>query len=217
MRRILIILSLLSTLFPLKGAEEPIDYDKLSETFGHLIVRHLDFELDLDKVVKGIQDEREDKPSPLTEEQYEQIIYSLQETMFTEAGEKNLAEAEAFLQSNGQKEDVQTVETHLQYRVIQRGEGVVVTADSVPLIHYEGKLIDGTIFTSSEEPIALSLKQTIPGFTKGLQGMKEGEKRTLYIHPEFAYGLSGHLPPNSLLIFDVEIVQANTQTSETAE
>ena len=60
---------------------------------------------------------------------------------------------------------------------------------------------------------ALPIKQSIPGFAKGLVGMKEGEKRILYIHPELAYGLAGHLPPNSLLIFEVEIVKAHALSS----
>ena len=60
----------------------------------------------------------------------------------------------------------------------------------------------------------MPIKQSIPGFAKGMLGMKEGEKRVLYIHPELAYGLTGQLPPNSLLIFEVEIVKANSSLSE---
>ena len=56
----------------------------------------------------------------------------------------------------------------------------------------------------------VSLDETIPGFSKGIIGMKEGEKRTLYIHPDLAYGVNGNLPPNSLLTFEIEIVKANS-------
>jgi len=69
------------------------------------------------------------------------------------------------------------------------------------------------VFGSSEEtggPITIPLDQTIPGFSKGLVGMKEGEKRRLFVHPDLGYGTMGQLPPNELLIFDIEVVKADT-------
>ncbi len=194
---------------------EAVDYGRLSETLGHLIVRQLNqpgFSFELDRVIQGMKDEREGKPSPLTEEEYEQMVSTLQEQQFVQTAEQNLVEATTFLHNNASKEGIQTVDEKLQYQVSQAGKGETVGPDSVPLIHYKGKLIDGTIFATSEgmsQPIALPIKQSIPGFAKGIVGMKEGEKRVLYIHPELAYGLSGHLPPNSLLIFEVEVVKAN--------
>ncbi len=101
----------------------------------------------------------------------------------------------------------------MQFQIVQQGNGEEVLPDGAPLIHYKGTLLDGTVFATSEaslQPVTLPIKQTIPGFAKGIVGMKEGEKRILYIHPELAYGLSGHLPPNSLLIFEVEVVKANS-------
>lgn len=62
----------------------------------------------------------------------------------------------------------------------------------------------------------ISLDETIPGFSKGIVGMKEGEKRTLYIHPDLAYGVNGSLPPNSLLTFEIEIVKANNPQDQEA-
>ena len=197
-----------------QNAEE-VDYGRLSETLGHLIVRQLQqpgFTFQLDKVIQGMKDEQEGKPSPMSEEEYEQMVCALQEQQFLHAAEHNLAEANAFLTENSAKEGIQTVDEKLQDHISHTGSGEAVGPDSVPLIHYKGQLIDGTVFASSEgmnQPIALPIKQSIPGFAKGLVGMKEGEKRVLYIHPELAYGLSGHLPPNSLLIFEVEIVKAN--------
>ncbi len=226
MKKCFILCLLLVTLsFPLLKAEtnpslEKIDYDQLSETFGHLIVRHLmnpGLELDFTKVIKGIQDAQNGKSAPLSEEEYEQAIYVIQENLFLQTSEKNLSEAQAFLKSNSQEEGIQILDSHLQYRVTEVGRGMEVKPDSEPLIHYTGKLIDGSVFATSEEDnkaVVLPLKQTIPGFAKGLVGMREGEKRTLYIHPELAYGLSGHLPPNSLLIFEVEVVKADTTANE---
>jgi peptidylprolyl isomerase len=213
-------LILITLLFlPVYGtANEPseeIDYGRLSETLGHLIVRQLTqagFPFNLDKVIQGILDEREGKPAPMSEEEYEQAVCTLQEQHFLQTAEQNLADADAFLKENAIKEGIQSLDPKLQFSVAQEGQGEAVGPESIPLIHYKGKLMDGTIFASSEtigEPIALPIKQSIPGFAKGLVGMKEGEKRVLYIHPDLAYGLSGQLPPNSLLIFEVEIVKAN--------
>jgi peptidylprolyl isomerase len=200
--------------------DESVDTDKLSETLGHLIVRHLDnpgFKFNVDKIMSGMRDEKEGKAAPMNEEEYEQTIATIQETLFMQLSQKNLAAAQEFLEKNAGAEGIVATSPKLQYKVLQEGEGDAVTADCVPLVHYTGKLLDGTTFSSSREtnnPIALPIKQTIPGFSEGLVGMKKGEKRTLYIHPELAYGVSGHLPPNSLLIFDVEIVEVDTTKPE---
>ena len=101
----------------------------------------------------------------------------------------------------------------LQYMILIKGNGPAVEAHATPSINYVGKYLDGTVFGSSEDaggPINIPLDQTIPGFSKGIQGMKEGEKRRLFVHPSMGYGTMGHLPPNSLLIFDIEVVKAST-------
>ena len=77
------------------------------------------------------------------------------------------------------------------------------------MIRYTGKYLDGSVFGASKEDEQLSLDEIIPGLRAGLLGMKEGEKRTIYIHPDMAYGTNGYLPPNSLLTFEIEIVKAN--------
>lgn len=221
-----LLIALLCAAFPLWSDEVPeppvaeetpqpeVDTAKLSETLGHLLVRQLDtpeFSFDYEKVVKGIQDELAGKPSPLDEEEFQMQMAAVQEKVFQEMADKNLTAAESFLKENEQKKGVISVDPQLQYKVLAKGKGKKVTADATPLVHYTGKLLDGTTFASSyetEQPISLPMSQSIPGFSKGLVGMKEGEKRILYIHPELAYGVSGHLPPNSLLIFEVEIVNA---------
>ncbi len=198
------------------GAEEVND-DQLSETLGHLLVKHLvqpGFKCNFDKVIQGIKDARKGKAAPMSEEDYEQTILSIQETIFHQTAEKNLAQADAFLEKNGNDEGIHVIDPKLQFRITQAGEGTEVSADSIPLIHYKGSLSDGTVFANSDEPLPLPINQSIPGFARGLVGMKEGEKRTLFIHPELAYGISGNLPPNSLLIFEVEIVKANSDPFE---
>lgn len=199
--------------------EVTINVDQLSETFGHLFVRHLcgtsGVDFSIDKVIQGMKDEKENKPSPLTEEQFEQMMAAWQEKVFAEVASKNLQLANAFLTENKSKEGIVVANEKLQYEVLEMGSGEQVTSESTPLIHYEGKLLDGTRFASSIDngtPTAISLKQTIAGFSQGLTGMLEGEKRILYVHPDLAYGASGHLPPNSLLIFEVKVLKANQAT-----
>lgn len=199
---------------------EQVDLDLVSETLGHLIVRHLssseDIQFNIERIIKGIENERLGKPSPLTEEEYEQSITLIQENLFSQIAEKNLSEADLFLKQNIKEECISAIEEKLQYQVLQEGNGEEVSSHSSPLIHYTGKLINGTVFANSREmgePVTLSLRETIAGFSKGLIGMKEGEKRVLYVHPDLAYGESGHLPPNSLLIFEVEVIKANQSLS----
>jgi len=215
----LFLVTLLALAFSLEAEEksslDQIDREKIAETLGHLIVRHLvnpGFELDVERIIAGIQDERDGKPSPLSEEEYERAIYLIQEHMFNLDAERNLSEAQNFLEKNVAQKGIQAIDNQLQYRIEKAGSGEVVKEDSVPMIRYQGKLLNGTVFAScaaEEDPISLPMQQTIPGFARGLVGMHEGEKRTLYIHPELAYGVAGHLPPNSLLIFEVEVVKAN--------
>jgi peptidylprolyl isomerase len=197
--------------------ETEIDIKKVSEAFGNFIGRNIKssgLDIDIEQLVKGIRNGSEGKPSPLNDKEYERQIMALQEKGHKELSDKNLKEATEFLKENAKKTGVVTVVPEkLQYTILQEGKGDVVAEHSTPLVQYTGKYIDGTTFGSSEEtggPITIPLDQTIPGFSKGIVGMKEGEKRRLFISPDLGYGTTGHLPPNSLLIFDVEVVKASS-------
>lgn len=99
-----------------------------------------------------------------------------------------------------------------------RSNGKVAKANQPVSVHYDGKLENGTMFDSSRkrgEPFTfiLGAKQVIPGWDVGVEGMKEGEKRTLYIPPAMAYGdrgVPGAIPPKSKLIFDVELLEVKS-------
>ena len=127
--------------------------------------------------------------------------------------EENFAKGQSFLAENAQKEGVKTTESGLQYEVLQAGTGTEhPKATSKVKVHYEGKLLDGTVFDSSykrNEPIVFGLNQVIKGWTEGLQLMVVGEKVRLYIPSTLAYGKSGSgpIPPASTLIFDVELLE----------
>ncbi len=196
---------------------------KVSQTFGHLIGNNLEtpgLTFDADLVIQGIRDAVSGKVAPMNEEEYEAAMAQIQESAFSELANKNLKEATEYLANNESKEGIVAIESgKLQYEVLNGGEGESVAEHATPTIHYVGTYADGTVFGASEEssgPVTLPLDQTISGFSKGIVGMKQGEKRRLYIHPELGYGTEGHLPPNSLLIFDVEVVSVDA-TQQNAE
>ena len=123
-----------------------------------------------------------------------------------EAGEKYLAE-------NAKKDGVVTLPSGLQYQVIKEGNGKKPSAKDTVRCHYEGFLIDGTVFDSSVqrgEPAEFGLQQVIAGWTEGLQLMQEGAKYRFFIPYILAYGESGaggSIPPFATLIFDVELIE----------
>jgi len=123
-----------------------------------------------------------------------------------EAGEKYLAE-------NAKNDGVVTLPSGLQYQVLKAGNGKKPSAKDTVKCHYEGFLIDGTVFDSSVqrgEPATFSLQQVITGWTEGLQLMQEGAKYRFFIPYRLAYGEGGAgatIPPFAALIFDVELIQ----------
>lgn len=191
--------------------------EKVSESMGHLIGKNLDsldLKIDLDKVIQGIKDAKQGKQPPLTEEQCVEAIAAVQEKVFHEEANNNKEKAVAFLKENASSENIIEIEPgKLQYIVEQTGEGPAISETDSPLVRYTGKYIDGTVFGSSEEGEKISLEDTIPGFKKGILGMKQGEKRTIFIHPDLGYGTNGFLRPNSLLQFEVEVLSPNTLNS----
>ncbi len=123
-----------------------------------------------------------------------------------EAGEKYLAE-------NAKKDGVVTLPSGLQYQVLKEGDGKKPSAKDTVRCHYEGFLIDGTVFDSSVqrgEPAEFGLQQVIAGWTEGLQLMQEGAKYRFFIPYRLGYGESGAagtIPPFAALIFDVELIK----------
>lgn len=144
---------------------------------------------------------------------YFEKIHKENEEMEKKTREANLQDSEEYLKRNGLLDDVKTTVTGLQYKVINEGTGQYPKAHSRVRVHYEGSLPDGTVFDSSYkrgEPTEFGLDQVIPGWTEGLQLMKEGSTYTFYIHPQLGYGevgIPGHIPGNSVLIFKVELIK----------
>ena len=141
------------------------------------------------------------------------------------AAAKTAAEAakqKAFLTENAKKKGVKTTGSGLQYRILREGKGPKPKTTDKVQIHYRGQLIDGTEFDSSysrNTPATFSLNQVIPGFGEGLQRINVGGKAELFIPAELAYkdqGVSNVIPPNSTLVFEVELLQIITPTPPSA-
>lgn len=130
-----------------------------------------------------------------------------------EAGKAAKKEGEAFLAENAKKEGITVTKSGLQYEVLQEGAGKQPKATDTVRCHYEGRLLDGTIFDSSykrNEPADFGLQQVIAGWTEGVQLMSEGAKYRFYIPYMLAYGEGGAgamIPPFATLIFDVELIK----------
>ncbi|MEQ1860115.1 MAG: FKBP-type peptidyl-prolyl cis-trans isomerase [Chthoniobacteraceae bacterium] len=124
-----------------------------------------------------------------------------------------LERGQKYLKDNSTKEGVKTTASGLQYKMVKEGTGRTPTATETVVVHYKGTTIDGKEFDSSYkrgEPAEFPLNRVIPGWTEGLQLVKEGGKALLYIPSELAYGkrgAGGDIGPDETLIFEVELLK----------
>lgn len=127
--------------------------------------------------------------------------------------EHDVSADQEFLETNAKQDGVTVLPSGLQFKVDVAGEGKQPAATDTVVVHYEGRLVDGTVFDSSYqrgETISFPLNGVIPGWTEGLQHMAEGGKHELYIPYDLAYGeqgIPGTIPPKATLIFVVELIQ----------
>ena len=191
--------------------------DKLSYAWGLAMGRQLQGmgmnELNVDDfkdAVKAVFDGTEPAVSP---EEAQKLIQDYLNDLQSKAEEAAKAAGKKFLEENKKKENVKETPSGLQYVVEKEGEGATPTAEDEVTVHYTGRLLDGTVFDSSVnrgEPATFPLNRVIPGWTEGVQLMKEGAKYTFFIPSDLAYGpqgVPGAIPPHSTLIFDVELIK----------
>ena len=217
-----LIASLLAT--PALANEPSTDLAKLSYSLGIILGERIqnDFgDLDPNFVLEGLKDSKDpnswklDRPAINQAVQDAQTRIRAQQEQQVEAmAEANLKSGEAFLAENAKKDGVTVTASGLQYRVITEGAGDAPKATDTVKVHYEGRLISGDIFDSSiarGEPVSFPLNGVIPGWSEGVQLMKVGSKFEFTIPSALAYGPSGTgpIPPNSVLVFDVELLEIN--------
>lgn len=194
----------------------------LGYSFGQSLKKQ-DVDINLDVYAAGIRDSLAGKDAQMTEEEMRAAItgirqraYAAQHKDYMQQAAKNLEESKTFLAENSGKEGVKTLASGLQYRVLEEGTGASPAATATVSVNYKGTLLNGTEFDNSirrGRPETFQVNSVIPGWTEALQLMKEGSKWELFIPPQLAYGERGmppRIPPNSTLIFEVELVSAGT-------
>ena len=176
--------------------------------------------LDIDDFAQAVKDVISGTPLKVNNAEAQSLV----QTFFKEQEDKQRAEAaeagkvakaagESFLADNAKKEGVVVLPSGLQYQVLKEGNGKKPSSTDQVKCHYEGTLIDGTIFDSSyqrNEPATFGLNQVIAGWTEGVQLMSEGAKYRFFIPYNLAYGERGagaQIPPFAALVFDVELLK----------
>jgi FKBP-type peptidyl-prolyl cis-trans isomerase FklB len=205
----------------LQTEDQKISYALGARIGGNInSVKKQDPKIDIELLMLGVQDVLDGKELALSSAENRKYMMAFQNRLRekqvaerAEQAEKNLAEGQAFLEENKTKEGVKVLESGLQYKVITEGTGETPRAEDKVKTHYRGKLISGVEFDSSyksDKPSEFPVKGVIKGWTEALQLMKVGSKWELYIPEDLAYGKAGRsprIPPNSTLIFEIELLE----------
>ena len=217
---------------PAQTAPTMTDQQKQSYSIGLNIGLNLfeqEVKVDVSSLTKGIQDGLANSKPALSEEEIRTVLTNLQkevsdrqEAKRKTLADKNSKDAEAYLAQNKTKEGVVALPSGLQYKILKAGTGPKPLATDTVVTHYKGTFLDGRQFDSSYdrgEPATFTVNGVIPGWTEALQLMPVGSKWQLVIPPKLAYGEKGFqnvIPPNSTLLFDIELVaiQPKTETEK---
>ena len=191
--------------------------DKISYALGLGIgqqLKSMNIEnFDIKEFSRSIEDVMAGRDTDMTAREAQVMLSEYFQKKEKEQAKANIAEGKAFLEENGKREGVVTTKSGLQYEVLTEGTGNSPKATDKVRCHYEGRLIDGTVFDSSyqrNEPADFGLNQVIAGWTEGVQLMKEGAKYRFSIPYLLGYGERGagaSIPPYATLVFDVELIK----------
>jgi len=228
MKRLLTTASLAALLgaAPLAFAAVESDDEKLGYSLGVTLGQSIqqDVEdLDVDAFTQAIQDVFAGDELEMSDEEMAEALMTFQQQAAAArqaeaeaAAEANRAEGEAYLAENAERDGVETTDSGLQYRELEDGDGPTPDAQDSVEVHYEGTLIDGTVFDSSYErgePVSFRVDQVIEGWQEALQLMNVGDTWEIVIPAELAYGAQGQGPigPYETLLFKVELLDINDQ------
>jgi FKBP-type peptidyl-prolyl cis-trans isomerase len=190
-------------------------------TIGHNFQQQ-GIDVDTTLFMRGITDAKSGGATLLTMpemqatlKQFQQDMAAKQSKLRAEQALTNKTAGDAFLAANKNNPGVITRPDGLQYKVLTIGTGATPTADATVTVNYRGTFLDGTEFDSSAKaghPVQLQANHVIPGWTEALTNMMVGSKWQLFVPSELAYGERGNrgIPPNSALIFEVELVDTKT-------
>jgi FKBP-type peptidyl-prolyl cis-trans isomerase FklB len=226
MKHLMITILGIAFLFAVCYADEKLELkdqkDKESYSLGYQFGQNLKnqgVELNPDVYTSGLKDALGGKEPQIKPDEIRSIVTNLQQRLmaeqqkkYKELAAKNLSQSKTFLEENKKKEGIKTLPSGLQYKVLTEGSGKTPKAEDTVTVNYKGTLIDGTEFDSSYkrgQPATFKVSGVIKGWTEALQLMKEGSKWLLFIPPELAYGERGQgsrIPPNSTLIFEIELI-----------
>ncbi len=197
--------------------KQEINMDKFSYAIGLGIGQNLMSmgakDINVDDFSQAIKDVLTQSPTAITHTEARDIVNKYFEELEKEINARNIEQGKVFLTENAKKENIHTTPSGLQYEILKEGSGKKPSATDRVRCHYEGTLLDGTLFDSSYkrgEPAVFGLNQVIPGWTEALQLMAEGAKYRIFLPHELAYGAQGAgemIPPYSSLIFTVELLE----------
>ena len=169
--------------------------------------------INVEDFAQAIKDVLDRKETAISHNEAREIVNKYFEELETKLNAENIEKGKSFLEENAKRPGVVTLPSGLQYEVITEGNGKKPSATDRVKCHYEGTLIDGTLFDSSIKrgaPAIFGVNQVIKGWVEALQLMTEGAKWKLFIPSELAYGAqqAGEMiPPHSTLIFEVELIE----------
>ena len=169
--------------------------------------------INVNDFAQAVSDVLNRKETAISHNEAREIVNKYFEELEAKMNAENIEKGKAFLTENAKKEGIITLPSGLQYQVLQEGNGKKPSATDRVKCHYEGTLIDGTLFDSSikrGQPAVFGVNQVIKGWVEALQLMSEGAKWRLFIPSELGYGAqqAGEMiPPHSTLIFEVELIE----------
>lgn len=170
-------------------------------------------DIKLDDFIQALKDVFEGKPTAMSFNEAQEIVSAHFAELEKQAAAAAIEQGEMFLKINKERPGVVALKSGLQYEVLKSGNGRQPKATDQVRCHYEGRLVDGTLFDSSierGEPAVFGVNQVIQGWVEALQLMREGDKWNLFIPYQLGYGAQGAggaIPPYSTLVFEVELLQ----------